>query len=59
MVVVHLTSGLACKVDRFVTVLSAHDPEGKKTYHVGQIAGAKRRFAPEDVRGLEADWFAP
>lgn len=57
MVQVVLANGTVCPVDRFVTVLSPHDPEGKKTYHVGQIGAAKRRFSPEDVTSIAADWF--
>lgn len=57
MVQVHLTSGMVCSVDRFVTVMFPGDPEGKKTYHVGQIAGAKRRFNHDEVAAIGADWF--
>lgn len=57
MVQVILANGTVCPVDRFVQVLSAHDDDGKKTYCVGQIAGAKRRFAVEEVTGISGDWF--
>jgi hypothetical protein len=45
-------NGTVCPAERVVGVLSAHDPEGKKTYYVAQINGAKRRIKPEDVTSI-------
>lgn len=52
-----LANGTVCRAQRFLTVLSPHDEEGKKTYFVAQIDGAKRRMTPEQVRGVH--WLNP
>jgi hypothetical protein len=52
MFAITFTNGTVCTAERAVGVLSAGDPEGKKTYYVAQINGAKRRLKPEEVASI-------
>lgn len=52
MFAITMENGTICTAIRVVGVLSANDPEGKKTYYVAQINGAKRILKPEDVASI-------
>jgi hypothetical protein len=52
MVEITMSNGTICVATRVFAVLSAHDDEGKKTYYVAQIQGARRRLAPEQIRAV-------
>jgi len=52
MYAITFTNGTVCMAERAVGVLSANDPEGKKTYYVAQIQGARRRLKPEEVDSI-------
>lgn len=52
MFAITMTNGTICTAERVLAVMYPHDDEGKRTYYVAQIQGAKRRIKPEDVAAV-------